>query len=135
MLKHRGSTDSRRFWTHLIHVSRASAAGWPGSRTYRRAYSATQWFEPHLSGIIGIALWRSFLSAVSMLGPLMSHELRYCYPLPTGCYEIDLKVFPPTPSVSGDVQAFTALRKFITITVQRFLRRKRNQRALTSSAS
>src|SRR5258708_4649195 len=42
-------------WTH---VSRASAAGWPGSRTYRRACSATQWFEPHLSGIIGIALWR-----------------------------------------------------------------------------
>src|SRR5258708_18570580 len=33
-----------------------------------------------------------------MLGPLMSHELRYNYPLPTGCYEIDLKVFPPTPS-------------------------------------
>src|SRR6266853_4681056 len=28
-----------------------------------------------------------------MLGPLISHELRYCYPLPTGCYEIDLKVF------------------------------------------
>src|SRR5258706_8154600 len=59
----------------------------------------------------------------------------YCYPLPTGCYEIDLKVFPPTPSGSGGVQAFTALRKFITITVQRFLRRKRNQRALTRSAS
>jgi hypothetical protein len=33
-----------------------------------------------------------------MLGPLMSHELRYCYPLPTGCYEIDPKLFPPTPS-------------------------------------
>jgi len=28
-----------------------------------------------------------------MLGPLISHELRYSYPLPTGCYEIDLKVF------------------------------------------
>ena len=26
-------------------------------------------------------------------GPLISHELRYSYPLPTGCYEIDLKVF------------------------------------------
>src|SRR5260370_473837 len=33
-----------------------------------------------------------------MLSPMMSHELRYCYPLPTGCYEIDLKLFPPTPS-------------------------------------
>src|SRR5260221_256039 len=64
-----------------------------------------------------------------MLGPLMSHELRYCYPLPTGCYEIDPKVFPPTPSVSGGVRAFTALRKFITITVQRFLRMKRNQKS------
>src|SRR5437667_110369 len=31
---------------------------------------------------------------------------------------------------SEAVKAFTALRKFITITVQRFLRRKRNQRAL-----
>src|SRR5437660_5092293 len=40
------------------HTSTVSVAGWPGSRTYRRAYSATQWFEPHLSGIIGIALWR-----------------------------------------------------------------------------
>ena len=26
-------------------------------------------------------------------GPLISHELRYSYPLPTGCYEIDLKFF------------------------------------------
>ena len=107
------------------HTSPVNVAGWPGSRTYRRACSATQWFEPHLSGIIEIALWRSVLSAVSMLGPLMSHELRYCYPLPTGCYEIDPKLFPPTPSGSGGVQAFTALRKFITITVQRFLRRKK----------
>jgi len=52
-------------------------------------------------------------------------EWRYSYPLSTGCYEIDLKLFPPTPSVSGGVRAFTALRKFITITVQRFLRRKK----------
>ena len=58
------------------HTSPVNVAGWPGSRTYRRACSATQWFEPHLSGIIEIALWRSVLSAVSMLGPLMSHELR-----------------------------------------------------------
>jgi hypothetical protein len=50
---------------------------------------------------------------------------RYSHPLSTGCYEIDLKVFPPTPSDSEVVQAFTALRKFITITVQRFLRRKK----------
>src|SRR5260370_29530863 len=28
-----------------------------------------------------------------MLGPLISPELRYSYPLSTGCYEIDLKVF------------------------------------------
>ena len=54
---------------------------------------------------------------------------RYNDPLSTGCYEIDLKVFPPTPSVSGAVQAFTALRKFITITVQRFLRRKKIKEA------
>src|SRR5713101_3976042 len=57
------------------HTYPVSVAEWPGSRTYRRAYSATQWFEPHLSGIIGIALWRYVLSAVSMLGPLMSHGL------------------------------------------------------------
>src|SRR5258706_11128937 len=130
-----GRTDSLTVAVQTGRTGRRSAAGWPGSRTYRRAYSATQWFEPHLSGIIGIALWRSVLSAVSMFGPLMSHELRYCYPLPTGCYEIDPKLFPPTPSVSGGIRAFTALRKFITITVQRFLRRKRNQRALTRSAS
>ena len=70
-----------------------------------------------------------------MLGPLMSYRLRYCYPLPTGCYEIDLKLFPPTPSVSGGVQAFTALRKFITITVQRFLRRKKIKERLHVSTS
>jgi hypothetical protein len=60
---------------------------------------------------------------------------RYNDPLSTGCYEIDLKVFPPTPSVSEAVQAFTALRKFITITVQRFLRRKRIKEHLRVSAS
>src|SRR5258706_10405698 len=120
-----GRTDSLTVAVQTGRTGRRSAAGWPGSRTYRRAYSASQCVEPHLSAIIGIALWRSVLSAVSMLGPLMSHELRYCYPLPTGCYEIDPKLFPPTPSVSGGVQAFTALRKFITITVQRFLRRKK----------
>ena len=56
-------------------------------------------------------------------------------PLSTGCYEIDLKVFPPTPSVSEAVRAFTALRKFITITVQRFLRRKRIEERLHVSTS
>ena len=68
-------------------------------------------------------------------GPLISHELRYNYPLPTGCYEIDPKLFPPTPSVSGGVRAFTALRKFITITVQRFLRRKIKEHLRGAQAS
>ena len=60
---------------------------------------------------------------------------RYNHPLSTGCYEIDLKVFPPTSYVSEAVQAFTALRKFITITVQRFLRRKKIKEHLRVSAS
>ncbi|SRR5216684_1553565 len=77
----------------------------------------------------------TFNPPLRCLGPLISHEGRYSYPLPTGCYETDLKVFRRLHLRSGGVQAFTALRKFITITVQRFLRRKRNQRALTGSAS
>jgi hypothetical protein len=51
---------------------------------------------------------------------------RYNDPLSTGCYEIDLKVFPPTSSV--EVKPYRRSRpygKFITITVQRFLRRKK----------
>jgi hypothetical protein len=60
---------------------------------------------------------------------------RYNNPLTTGSYEIDLKIFPPTPSDSGAVQAFTALRKFITITIQRFLRRKKIKERLRVSAS
>ena len=55
-----------------------------------------------------------------MLGPLISRD-RWA----TGCYEIDLKVFRRLHLRSEAVQAFTALRKFITITVQRFLRRKK----------
>ena len=70
-------------------------------------------------------LWPSDISMVQ----------RYNDPLSTGCYEIDLKVFRRLHLRSEAVQAFTALGKFITITVQRFLRRKRNQRALARSAS
>jgi hypothetical protein len=64
-----------------------NAAGWPGSRTYRRACSATQWFEPHLRG-----------SVESLYGATYYPPIR-CWPsdipwqLATGCYEIDLKVF------------------------------------------
>jgi hypothetical protein len=60
---------------------------------------------------------------------------RYNHPVSTGCYEIDLKIFSPTPSDSEAVRALTARRKFITITVQRFLRRKRIKEHLRVSAS
>ena len=42
------------------HTYPVNVAGWPGSRTYRRAYSATQWFEPHLSAIIGTLYGATF---------------------------------------------------------------------------
>ncbi len=53
------------------------------------------------------------------------------YTLSTGCYEIDLKVFPPTPSVSGAVQAFTALRKVHYHHSTTLPAQEEDQRALT----
>src|SRR5229473_3689744 len=35
---------------------------------------------------------------------------RYSYPLSTGCYEIDLKLFPPTPSY--EVKPYRRLRPY-----------------------
>jgi hypothetical protein len=88
-------------------------------------------FQGSLESLYGA----TFNPPIRCFGPLISPGQRYSHPLPTRCYEIDLKVFPPTPSDSEAVQALTALRKFITITVQRFLRRKRIKERLRVSAS
>src|SRR5260370_29176616 len=84
MLKHRGSTDSRRFWTHLIHVSRSSAAGWPGSRTYRRAYRPPNGLSRIFQGSLESLYGATFNPPVRCISPLISHGQRTTIRSPQG---------------------------------------------------
>src|SRR5260370_32722518 len=108
-----------------------SAAGWPGSRTYRRACRPHNGLSRIFQGSLESLYGATFNPPVRCFGPLISHGIRS----PRGVMRSISKSFRRLHLGSEAVQAFTALRKFITITVQRFLRRKKIKERLRVSAS
>src|SRR5437016_13036611 len=58
-------------WTH---VSRASAAGWPGSRTYRRACRPPNGLSRISQGSLEALYGATFNPPTRCYGPLISHD-------------------------------------------------------------
>src|SRR5260370_41901286 len=100
-----------------------SAAGWPGSRTYRRACRPPNGLSRILPGSLESLYGATFNPPIRCFGPLISHGA--AFRSPRGVMRSISKSFRRLHLGSEAVQAFTALRKFITITVQRFPRRKK----------
>src|SRR5229473_7428808 len=62
--------DFGKRWTH---VSRASAAGWPGSRTYRRAYRPPNGLSRISQGSLESLYGATFNPPLRCFSPLISH--------------------------------------------------------------
>src|SRR6266853_6269011 len=85
-------------WTHLTHFSRSNAAGWPGSRTYRRAWRPPNGLSRIFQGSLESLYGATFNPPLRCFSPLISHGAAVQLSALHRCYEIDLKVFPPAPS-------------------------------------
>src|ERR1700687_4710779 len=95
--------DFGKRWTHL---SRANAAGWPGSRTYRRACRPPNGLSRILQGSLESLYGATFNPPTRCFAPLISHGVS-----PQGVMRSISKSFRRLHLRSEAVQAFTALRK------------------------
>src|SRR5713226_1790943 len=111
---------------HLTHLSRSSVAGWPGSRTYRRACRPPNGLSRIFQGSLESLYGATFNPPLRCLGPLISHGATVqLSALHRGVMRPISKSFRRLHLIVKPYRRSRPYGKFITITVQRFLRRKK----------